>query len=337
MEANQLIAQTLNPKQIKVIAVSDERRQRLAFDDVLRVFGFDVMGCFSTEQLGIISRLPNDMVWLVDSPLSASLQTLIEKYNPRLVLVGFSEAPNSNHHELYGKWQRVLIRRLFEALGLPKIKKVKTAPAQQWRYVLFLGASMGGPEALKVFLDNISPELPVAILIAHHFDANMIHGLPKLLTRHNDWRCRVVGASQRLQAGLCLIAPIEHQIVCDSEGRVILLDKPWEGEYQPNISQLLKNASDAYGSELIGIMFSGMGNDGSAFLAEISQNRSHLWAQSLESSGCPSQPKAMIDSGYCQFVGTPLELAGRINYMLRGLTNATANAQKSQIMDNWHE
>lgn len=86
---------------------------------------------------------------------------------------------------------------------------------------------MGGPDALKVFLDNISPELPLAVLIAHHFDKEMIYGLPKILTRNNDWRCRVIGISQRLQTGTCLIAPIEQQIVCDSEGRVILLDKPW--------------------------------------------------------------------------------------------------------------
>ncbi|WAJ73420.1 chemotaxis protein CheB [Moraxella bovis] len=74
-----------------------------------------------------------------------------------------------------------------------------------------------------------------------------------------------------------------------------------------------------YGSELIGIIFSGMGDDGSAYLAQIAQNKSHLWAQSPESSGCPSQPQAMIDSGFCQFFGTPLELAKRINHMLRGL------------------
>lgn len=308
-------------KNIRVIAISDERQQRLAFDEALRVFGFDVLGCFSTAQLDIMiqSRLPEGMVWLVDSPLSANLQALIDKYKPRLVLVGFAEAPNVNHNERYDKWQRSLIRRLHESLGLPKPKKSKPAAVRPWRYVLFLGASMGGPEALKIFLDNISPTLPVAILIAHHFDAQMIYSLPKVLTRHNDWRCRVVTSSQSLQAGMCLIAPVAQQIVCDSEGRVILLDKPWEGEYQPNISQLLKNMSDAYGGELISIMFSGMGNDGSAFLSDIAQNRSHLWAQSPESSGCDSQPKAMIDSGYCQFIGTPLELAERINYMLRGM------------------
>lgn len=313
----------VHPKDIKVIVVSDNRAQRLAFDDGLRSFDFDVIGCFSTEQLDLMvkSKLPKGMVWLVDLSLSESLQALIDDYEPCLVLVGFREAPNPKHDEHYQKWQRSLLRRLCDSLGMSTskllAKKHTHTLIRPWRYVLFLGASMGGPDALKVFLDNISPDLPIAILIGHHFDKDMIYGLPKVLTRGNEWRCRVVSASQSLQSGLCLVAPIEQQIVCDSEGRVILLDEAWEGEYQPSINQLLKNTSDVYGSELIGIIFSGMGNDGSKHLAQVIQNKSHLWAQSPESSGCPSQPQAIIDSGFCQFVGTPIELAGRITRMLR--------------------
>lgn len=305
---------------IKVMVISDERTQRFAFDDTLRRIGFNMVGCFSIEQLDALNplKLPKNMVWLIDTPLSDSLQSVIEATKPQRVLVGFNKAPNSHHEELYQKWQLVLMRRLHEALGLSKTTKPKLSHSHPWRYVLFLGASMGGPDALKIFLDNLSPDLPIAILIGHHFDKEMIHGLPKVLTRNNNWRCRLVSTSQSLQSGLCLVAPIKQQIVCDSNGRVILLDKPWVGEYQPNLSQLLKNTSDVYGNELIGIIFSGMGNDGSAHLAEIAQNKSHLWAQSPSSSGCPSQPKAMIDSGFCQFVGTPVELANRVTHMLRG-------------------
>lgn len=305
---------------IKVMVVSDERTQRFAFDDTLRRAGFGVIGCFSIEQLNAfnLSKLPKGMVWLIDTPLSESLQSLIEITKPKTVLVGFNKSPSPHHEEPYQKWQLVLMRRLHESLGLSKTSKPKHSHAHPWRYVLFLGASTGGPDALKIFLDNLSPELPIAILIGHHFDKEMIHGLPKVLTRNNNWRCRMVSISQSLQSGLCLVAPIEQQIVCDSTGRVILLDKPWVGKYQPNLSQLLKNTSDVYGSELIGIIFSGMGDDGSAHLSEITQNKSHLWAQSPSSSACPSQPKAMIDSGFCQFVGTPVELANRVTHMLRG-------------------
>lgn len=307
---------------IKVMVISDELTQRFAFDDTLRRAGFNVVGCLSVDRLHTLnpSKIPKGMIWLIDTPLSEPLQSFIEATKPQRALVGFNKAPSSQHEELYQKWQLVLMRRLHHSLGLSlsKMIKPKLPDTRPWRYVLFLGASMGGPDALKTFLDNLSPDLPIAILIGHHFDKDMIYGLPKVLTRNNDWRCRLISTSQSLQSGLCLVAPIERQIVCDSTGRVILLDKPWVGEYQPNISQLLKNTSDVYGSDLIGIIFSGMGDDGSAHLADITQNKSHLWAQSPSSSACPSQPKAMIDSGFCQFVGSPIELANRVTHMLRG-------------------
>lgn len=307
------------PNPASFIVVADERNQRLAFDDTLREFGFDVIGCYEPTQLGGLGRdkLSDDLVWLIDAPLDAELQQRIDVYRPKEVLIGFGEAPNLNNIQMYRKWQNILLRRLSDSLDLPKFKKAKAPEHKPWKYVLFLGASMGGPDALKVFLDNISPDLPIALLLAHHFDANMIHALPRVLMRHNEWRCQVITANQSLRTGHCLIAPIDKQIVCDSEGRVLLLDKPWLGEYQPCIGSILKNVSDVFGSSLISIIFSGMGNDGSQYIDSILPNRSHLWAQSPESSGCASQPQAMIDSGFCQFVGSPLELAQRINHMLR--------------------
>lgn len=314
------IAQAI-PNPASFIVVADERNQRLAFDDTLREFGFDVIGCYEPAQLGGLSRdkLSDDLVWLIDAPLDDELQQRIDVHRPKEVLIGFGEAPNLNNIQMYRKWQNILLRRLSDSLDLPKFKKAKAPEQKPWKYVVFLGASMGGPDALKVFLDNISPELPIALLLAHHFDANMIHALPRVLMRHNEWRCQVITANQSLRTGHCLIAPIDRQIVCDSEGRVLLLDKPWVGEYQPSIGSILKNVSDVFGGSLISIIFSGMGNDGSQYIDSILPNRSHLWAQSPESSGCASQPQAMIDSGFCQFVGSPLELAQRINHMLRAV------------------
>lgn len=314
------IAQSM-PNPASFIVVADERNQRLAFDDTLREFGFDVVGCYEPTQLSRFNRdgVGDGLVWLIDAPLDDDLHEQVYGHHPKEVLIGFGEAPNLNNIQMYRKWQNILLRRLSSSLDLPKVPKAKAVECKPWKYVLFLGASMGGPDALKVFLDNISPELPIALLLAHHFDANMIHALPRVLMRHNGWRCQVITTNQSLRTGHCLIAPIDRQIVCDSEGRVIMLDKPWVGEYQPNIGAILKNVSDVYGSSLISIIFSGMGNDGSQQLREILPNRSHLWAQSPESSGCASQPQAMIDSGFCQFVGSPLELAQRINHMLRGV------------------
>lgn len=302
--------------EIKVLVVAESHRQRVAFCDTVRSFGLTLVDCVSRAQLKDKLK-PYKVaidVWLIDSDYDDNLAAAITASKSIAVLVGFSQAPYLNEGQLYTKWQRKLKRKLSQMLALPKLidSPADVSNPNPWRYVVFLGASMGGPSAIKAFLDNLSPTLPICILLAHHFDQVMIETLPRILNRHNEWRCQVITTSQRLQTGQCLIAPIDRQIVCDSTGRVILSEHAWDGEYKPAIGQLLKNTSDVYGTELVSIIFSGMGNDGTQYVDSIQDNHSQLWAQDPSLSTCPSQPQAIIDSGYCQFIGSPEALAQKL-------------------------
>ena len=297
-----------------VVVVCDDRSQFFAFDDTLHEFGLKLLGCFSAEQVlnGKTANLPKRLIWLIDVHFDGELQDAVDSNQPYLVLVGFTPAPNLSNLQAYQKWQNALIRQLRQRLNLPQIQKIQQTTPKPWRYVLLLGASMGGISALKDFLSHLPAQMPVAIVVAYHFDAKMIHTLPKTLTQNNDWHCQVITTNQSLRSGSCLIVPIDRKIIFDSNGRIFLQNQDWGDGYQPNISAILKNMSDVYNNELISIIFSGMGDDGSKYLSEARSNSSHIWAQSLASSSCISQPKAIIDSGYCQFVGTPIELANQV-------------------------
>ena len=322
---------------IKVLVVAEDHQQRMAFSDTVRSCGLQLVDCVSRVQLQekLKSYAASIDIWLIDGDYDNDMALATAASKPTAVLVGFSQAPYLNEAQQYAKWQRKLKRKLAQMLALPML--VDNIPyekntayeneAKDWHYVVFLGASMGGPSAVKEFLDHLSPVLPVSILLAHHFNQTMISTLPRILNRHNEWRCQLITSSQRLRAGQCLIVPIDKQIVCDSTGRIILLDQAWEGDYKPAIGQILKNTSDVYGSELINIIFSGMGNDGTQYLDLIQDNDSQLWAQDPSLSTCPSQPQAIIDSGYCQFVGSPTALAERLtDYIAEKAASASSDS-----------
>ena len=335
-----LSAMTLKDKHksdIKVLVVAEDHQQRMAFSDTVRSCGLQLVDCVSRVQLQekLKSYAAPIDIWLIDGDYDNDMALATAASKPNAVLVGFSQAPYLNEAQQYAKWQRKLKRKLAQMLALPML--VDNIPyekntayeneANDWHYVVFLGASMGGPSAVKEFLDHLSPVLPVSILLAHHFNQTMISTLPRILNRHNEWRCQLITSSQRLRAGQCLIVPIDKQIVCDSTGRIILLDQAWEGDYKPAIGQILKNTSDVYGSELINIIFSGMGNDGTQYLDLIQDNDSQLWAQDPSLSTCPSQPQAIIDSGYCQFVGSPTALAERLtDYIAEKAASASSDS-----------
>ena len=322
---------------IKVLVVAEDHQQRMAFSDTVRSCGLQLVDCVSRVQLQekLKSYAASIDIWLIDGDYDNDMALATAASKPTAVLVGFSQAPYLNEAQQYAKWQRKLKRKLAQMLALPML--VDNIPyekntayeneANDWHYVVFLGASMGGPSAVKEFLDHLSPVLPVSILLAHHFNQTMISTLPRILNRHNEWRCQLITSSQRLRAGQCLIVPIDKQIVCDSTGRIILLDQAWEGDYKPAIGQIIKNTSDVYGSELINIIFSGMGNDGTQYLDLIQDNDSQLWAQDPSLSACPSQPQAIIDSGYCQFVGSPTALAERLtDYIAEKAASASSDS-----------
>lgn len=299
---------------IKVMVVSETPQQRTAFSDTVRSCGMTLVDCVSRQQVTRKHHQANADIWLIDSDYDNQMVSAIDASQPDTVLIGFNPAPFLNETQRYAKWQRKLKRKLATMLDLPELINDKRFKAtnRSWQFVVFLGASMGGPSAIKAFLDHVPTELPICILLAHHFNSKMIHTLPRILNRHNDWRCQVVSTTQMLQPGQCLIAPIDQKIVCDSNGRIILLQEPWQGEYKPAIGELLKNTSDVFGSDLISIIFSGMGTDGSQHLAQIQGNNSQLWAQDPKDSACASQPRAIIESGFCQFVGTPEALAQKL-------------------------
>lgn len=320
---------------LRFIVVAELNQQRLAFSDTIRTWGYELVDCVSGNQLTDKHFQANVDIWLVDSEQDFEIIQALEpklvhiddnnditliKPNPslneqtarRIVLVGFNAAPYLNESQPYGKWQRQLKRKIAERLNRPElIEKFDQSKSEYrpWKYVVVLGASMGGPLAVKEFLDELPSDLPIAIILAQHFNHGMLNSLPRVLNRHNQWRCDVVTSTQRLMAGSCLIVPIEKSVICDSNGRVIIQPQAWQGIYQPSISQLLVNCSEVFGNTVINIIFSGMGNDGSSAATTVKKNNSTLWVQTPETCACPSQPQSIIDTGLADYIATPKALA----------------------------
>lgn len=304
---------------MRVGIVADDQKQRLALREAVDRLGFRIKDVLTSEEVMAVEELSLGVdVWLIDvDNYTTDLENKLSQENQTLI-IGFEPAPHISHSELYERWQKYTQRNLIKLLDIdPEPKLHLLREPVPWRYVVLLGASMGGIDAVKVFLDTLSPDLPVAVLLAHHYDETMLESVPKIISRQNHWRCRIVRATQSLQSGVCLIAPINKKIICDSTGRVILSNEPWAEGYRPNIGALLKNASEVFGNQMIGIILSGMGNDGSQHAHELTTHGSMLWAQDPKSAQSPSQPQAFIDTNVCHFIGKPEVLAQKINDLLK--------------------
>jgi chemosensory pili system protein ChpB (putative protein-glutamate methylesterase) len=171
-----------------------------------------------------------------------------------------------------------------------------------------LAASLGGPSAVKSFLDLIPKNIKASFLYAQHIDAHFSHVLTQVLGRHAKLDLLALENSYPLYDGEVRVIPVDHEVKFDSE-RVQITENAWQGPYGPSIDHLLKNIVAAFGSRCHLIVFSGMGNDSAMMAPAMQKIGCQIWTQSPETCANASMPQTIIDMDCSNFTSTPEGLA----------------------------
>lgn len=315
----------------RIGVIADNTLQGHLLSSAVRAQGFELV--VNTEP----ARLDNSWfdseeleLWVVDLSSEDRWQDFLDRLleAPVPVLFCDGQAPSQNT-EGYPRWERRLLTKMLHYVDKPSmaveaLEKIGGKPhvniptprefqqidlGEEPARVCVLGASLGGPEAVKLFLDCLPASLPVAFVLAQHIDASFLNTLSQVLGRDNDFDCRVGFDGEALRYGRVLIAPIEYEITFTRQGRVFSTGKPWEGPYAPSIDQTIANAAHCFGEAASAILFSGMGNDGAIASPQLAQKGGQVWVQSSASCIMPSQPDATLATGCASFSGTPEQLA----------------------------
>jgi len=178
--------------------------------------------------------------------------------------------------------------------------------------IWILGASLGGPAAIKEFLDALPPGLPVGFVYAQHIDARFSEVLGRVLTRDAHYNLVPAEENRTLYTGEVLQVPVDREIWLDDQARVQFRDDPWPGPYGPSIDQVMLNLSRTYRDRCHAIVFSGMGNDGALGAPAMKQAGSHIWIQTPESCASGAMPESVQATDSAGFEGTPRELAAQL-------------------------
>jgi chemosensory pili system protein ChpB (putative protein-glutamate methylesterase) len=171
-----------------------------------------------------------------------------------------------------------------------------------------LAASLGGPSAVKSFLDLIPQTIKASFLYAQHIDAHFSHVLTQVLGRHAKLDLLALENGYPLYDGEVRVIPVDHEVRFDSE-QVLIKENEWHGPYGPSIDHLLKNTVAAFGSRCNLIVFSGMGNDSAMMAPAMQKIGCQIWTQSPETCASSSMPQTIIDMECSNFTSTPEGLA----------------------------
>ena len=187
-----------------------------------------------------------------------------------------------------------------------------------------LGASLGGPAAVKRFLQNLPNSIDTAFVLAQHIDENFLPVLCNILDTQTPFKTVIVDESMKLQSGRVYIAPINHKLKFDLDGTVSSCEDSWTPPYSPCIDDVIESAGQVYQHRCGAIIFSGMGNDGSAGIAKVIHNDVKVWVQSPDTCANSSMPDSVIEQELCHYQGSPEQLADHLTEHLQSAKSKSA-------------
>jgi two-component system chemotaxis response regulator CheB len=144
------------------------------------------------------------------------------------------------------------------------------AAAAPGRDVIVIGASAGGHEVLVRLFESLPADLGASIFIVCHLAADTETRLPGVLGRAGQYAVKLAEHGEPIRRDTAYVAPADRHLLV-KQGRISLSRGPRENHWRPSIDALFRSAAVTYGSRVIGIVMSGMLDDGTAGLAAIKQ------------------------------------------------------------------
>ncbi|MFN7551781.1 MAG: chemotaxis protein CheB [Pseudomonadota bacterium] len=193
------------------------------------------------------------------------------------------------------------------------------------RNVWVLGASIGGPEAVREFLAALPADVPALFLLAQHMGADFFDLMVQQLARASRLPVRTVLDGDVCRHGSVLVVPLAERLLLEPDGRVSVQAADEPSPYRPSIDRVLRDIADRFGRTSGAIVFSGMARDAVAGAIHMRDCGGTVWVQDPATCVISSMVDGAQDAGVVSFVGSPAELAQEfVAEMARRAAAATA-------------
>ena len=198
-------------------------------------------------------------------------------------------------------------RRALPAAGIaaqPKSKRIAPvlSPASK---VVAIGISTGGPNSLEFMLSQLPADFGAAILVVQHMPAGFTETFARRLNDSCNLEVKEAQSGDLVAAGRVLICPGDRHMRIRRMplGDVIVLsDDAKVNGHRPSVDILFRSVAQEFGSCAVGLLMTGMGEDGAEGLGVMQAAGSMTIAQDEASSIVFGMPRAAIDRGYANRV-----------------------------------
>jgi len=248
--------------------------------------------------------------------------------------VGFVSKPSSEVSLDIEKVRDELIEEVKKAskMDIRKVKSILTrervklfmepsTPVQE--RVIVIGASTGGPQVLELILSELPHNLPASVLVVQHMPAEFTGPLAKRFDQMSEIVIKEAEDGDVIEPGRVYIAPGDFHLTVKREERegevkaVVRLNRgPLAHGLRPSIDVTMKSVSEIYGRNAVGILLTGMGEDGVEGMRAIKGSEGKTIAQDEATSVIFGMPKRAIEEGVVDKILPVFEVSQEIIRLL---------------------
>src|SRR5437870_1151500 len=160
--------------------------------------------------------------------------------------------------------------------------------------IIAIGASAGGVDALVKVVKDLPAHLPAAVFVVLHIPAQSPSMLPDILNRAGPLRAVHPEDNTEIKHGHIYIAPPDHHLLLDKD-HIHIARGPKENRHRPAVDPLFRSAALAYGPRVVGIVLTGVLDDGTAGLRAVKRYSGIAIVQDPDEAIYPGMPLSAIE------------------------------------------
>jgi two-component system chemotaxis response regulator CheB len=180
---------------------------------------------------------------------------------------------------------------------VPIAQSILGAPSK----IVAIGISTGGPQALEFLMSQLPGDFPGTILVVQHMPEGFTEMFARRLDELSALEVKEAQSGDALRAGRVLVCPGSRHLKVKRLplGDVaVLSDEPRVNGHRPSADVLFRSVAEEFRSQAVGVLMTGMGDDGAEGLGEVKKAGGMTIAQSEDSCVVYGMPKAAIERGY---------------------------------------
>ena len=167
--------------------------------------------------------------------------------------------------------------------------------------IMVIGASAGGVEALIQVVKKLPANLPGTLFVVMHIPAESPSLMPQILSRSGPLAASHPADGEQIKQGHIYVAPPDYHLLVE-QGYMRVVRGPKENRHRPAIDPLFRSAARVYGPRTVGVVLTGMLDDGTAGLLAIKRRNGLVVVQDPREALYPSMPQSACDNvevDYC--------------------------------------